>query len=257
MVVLAVGDVVGQGGRDFLKKHLRRIKRLKGVDFCVVNGENSGVSNGIDPECAEDIFEAGADVITTGNHVWQRREIYEYLDENPYIVRPANYPGECPGKGYVIVPWKHHKIMVANLLGTAFLEPMLSPFITIDRILKEIDAEIKIRIVDFHGEATSEKLAMGFYLDGRASALFGTHTHVQTADEMIYPGGLGYITDVGMTGPVLSVLGLEPAAVIKKFTTAMPQRFTTSKNEVQMCAMVFEIDEKTGKTVQVERIVIK
>jgi calcineurin-like phosphoesterase len=134
---------------------------------------------------------------------------------------------------------------------------MLSPFIAIDRILKEIGPEVKIRIVDFHGEATSEKLAMGFYLDGRASVLFGTHTHVQTADEMIYPGGLGYITDLGMTGPVLSVLGLDPEAVIKKFTTAMPQRFTTSKNEVQMCAALFDVDEKTGKTLRVERLAVR
>lgn len=257
MLLLTIGDVVGQSGRDFLKKNLRRIKQQKSVDFCIVNGENSGGGNGIDPGSAEDIFEAGADVITTGNHVWQKREIYEYLDESPYIIRPANYPDICPGRGYVVVEWKRHQIMVANLLGTAFLEPMLSPFIAIDRILKEVGPEVKIRIVDFHGEATSEKRAMGFYLDGRASVLFGTHTHVQTADEMIFPDGLGYITDLGMTGPDLSVLGLEPEAVIKKFTMAMPQRFTTSKNGVQMCGALFHIDERTGKTTQVERLAVR
>lgn len=257
MVLLTVGDVVGQSGRDFLKDRLRRIKKQNNVDFCIVNGENSGVNNGIDPGCAEDIFEAGADVITTGNHVWQRREIQDYLDTNPYILRPANYPDACPGRGFVTVAWQRHTLLIANLLGTAFLEPMLSPFIAIDRILKETDPKIVIRIVDFHGEATSEKLAMGFYLDGRASVLFGTHTHVPTADEAVFPEGLGYITDIGMTGPVFSVLGLEPKAVIKKFTTAMPQRFAVSKNEVQLCGALFDIDEATGKTKKAQRIQVR
>jgi len=257
MTVLAIGDVVGPTGREFLKDRLPGIKRQMAVDLCIVNGENSGPNNGIDIESAEDLYMAGADVITTGNHVWQRREVYDFLDENPYIIRPANYPPGCPGKGYTIVDCKRDKVLVINLLGTAFLEPLESPFLVVDRILKEVRDEAKFCIVDMHAEATSEKQAMGFYLDGRASALFGTHTHVQTADEQILPKGLGYISDVGMTGPTLSVLGLDPEMVLKKFTTAMPQRFSISKNPVQMCAVLFEMDEASGKTIKIQRLAIR
>ncbi len=252
MVVLAVGDVVGDGGRVFLKKHLKKIKADFQADVCIVNGENSADGNGIDKNAAEEIFDAGADVITTGNHSFQKRSVYEYFDDCKYLIRPLNYPGGCPGRGDVLFETNQGNVLVLNLMGTAFLEPLANPFLEVDKVLKSHHADIVI--VDFHAEATSEKLAMGYYLDGRVSAIFGTHTHVQTADEQIFPNGTGYITDIGMTGPRLSVLGLEPKQVIEKFSSNMPQRFSTSKNPVELCGAVFEIDNATKKTTKVYRV---
>lgn len=254
MIVLAVGDVVGLSGREFLKERLRGIKRELSVDFCVVNGENAAVGNGVDPQSAEDIFEAGADVITTGNHIYQKSAVYDYLDESPYIIRPANYADACPGRGFILTECVRTPVFVMNLMGTTFMDLLDNPFLTADRVLKEVPDEVKVRIVDFHAEATSEKIAMGFHLDGRVSAMFGTHTHVQTADEEVYPGGLGYISDVGMTGPVLSVLGIEPEVLIERFKTRIPKRLISSKNPIKLCGAVFDIDEETGKTRSVRRV---
>ena len=255
MNILAVGDIVGAGAREFLFRRLPALKRELFANLCIVNGENAAQGNGVDREAAEDIFTAGADIITTGNHVFQKKDIYEYLDECPFIVRPANYPNGVPGRGVCVSECGRIPIAVINLMGVCFIDPpLLNPFITVDTVLAELPPEIRVIILDFHGEATSEKLAMAHYIDGRASVMFGTHTHVQTADEMIMPEGLGYITDIGMTGPKLSVIGIDPMPVIEKFKTGMPKRFNTSVNKTVLNACLFEVDEKSGKTVGIKRI---
>ena len=213
MRVLDLGDVVGQAGCDMVRRHLPRLRQEEGVDFCVVNGENSAEGNGILPSSAKQLFDAGADVITTGNHGLRRREINDLLDQNTGLLRPANYHPSAHGFGWYLYDMLSYQVAVINLQGTVYLDNIENPFAWIDRMLDTIDARIKI--VDFHAEATSEKLALSYYLDGRVSLLFGTHTHVQTADERIYPGGMGYITDLGMCGPSESVLGVRPELAIR------------------------------------------
>ena len=198
MNILAIGDVVGAGGCDFLRAHLPSFKKLNQIDVCIVNGENAAPGNGITPAAAQDLFTSGADLITTGNHVYRRREVYTYLDETEYLIRPANYRAGSPGRGYQIIDKGRVQIAVINLLGVVFLDPLENPFDCVDRLLRQEELKsCRIKIVDFHAEATAEKRALGFYLDGRVSALFGTHTHVQTADEQILPQGTGYLTDLG------------------------------------------------------------
>lgn len=256
MNILCIGDVVGSGGCEFLRKHLSALKKQKGIDLVIVNGENSADGNGITPLSAEFLFSSGADVITTGNHCFRRKEIYETLDENPYILRPANYADSTPGHGYCIVDRGRIQVGVINLMGTAFMENLENPFHAIDRILKISDMP-KITIVDFHAEATGEKRAMGFYIDGKVSAIFGTHTHVQTSDIDKLKNGTGYLTDVGMTGPIDSVLGVVPENIITKLSTNMPVRFAFAQGDCKMDCAIFEIDEKTGKTVDCEAFTIK
>ena len=257
MILLAIGDVVSISGCEFIMKKLPAFKRFKGVDLCIVNGENSAKGNGLTPQSAQMIFDAGADVITTGNHVWQRKEFYDYMDENPFVLRPYNYPKSCSGRGYVVLDKGRTQVLVANIQGNAFMDSFGNPFLAADEILQKVGDGIKVKIFDMHAEATSEKCAMAFYLDGRATVLFGTHTHVQTSDERIYPKGLGYITDLGMTGPQPSVLGLEPNGVITKFKTGTPQRFDVSENPVEMEGALFDMDIETGRTTYVERIALK
>lgn len=256
MNVLCIGDVVGSIGCQFLRAHLPHLKKMKQVDIVIVNGENSADGNGITPASAEFLFLSGADVITTGNHCFRRKEMYERFDQDDMILRPANYLDSVPGKGFCIVDKGRIQIGVVNLRGTAFMEPIMSPFVRIDEILKS-GILPKITIVDFHAEATGEKRAMGFYLDGRVSAIFGTHTHVQTSDSCVLPKGTGYITDVGMAGPVHSVLGVKPELVIEKLRTGMPVRFENADGACQMDCVLFEIDEKTGKTVKAEQFSIR
>jgi metallophosphoesterase (TIGR00282 family) len=256
MIVLAVGDVVAPCGCDFLENKLRSIKRQYGVDFCIVNGENSSKGNGISKESAQAIFDAGADVITTGNHAFQQRSSYDFFDENRYIIRPFNYAPSCPGRGVIIVEAGRQRVMVGNLIGNIYLDGGDNAFRAADAMLKQIDNDVKIRFIDFHAEATSEKAAMAHYLDGRISAIFGTHTHVPTADECILPKGTGFITDIGMTGPSLSVLGVVPQRAINRFMTLMPERFEISNNPVMLQGVVFDIDENSGKCIEIERIEI-
>lgn len=257
MRIFAVGDVVGRNGVAFLQDVLPPFKRMKGVDFCVVNGENSNDGNGITPASSRELINAGADLITTGNHAYRRTEMYDFFDSCSYVLRPANFPESCPGRGYCILDKGRIQIGVINLMGTTYLEPLANPFRLVDPILEELSA-CRIILVDFHAEATSEKRAMGFYLDGKVSAVFGTHTHVQTADEQILPGGTGYITDLGMTGSVQSVLGVKPEIIIQKFRTNMPVRFDFQKEGEQMVnGCLFDIDDKTGKTTAIERIVLR
>ncbi len=224
MLIFSIGDVVGSGGCGFLREHLPAFKKLKGVDLVIANGENAADGNGLTPAAADYLFSSGVDVVTTGNHAFRRKESYDAYEAEPFLLRPANFPSGAPGKGYCVVDKGRVQIGVVNLMGTVYLENLDCPFQAIDRILPQIP-EAKVIIVDFHAEATAEKRAMGFYLDGRISALFGTHTHVQTADESILPEGTGYITDAGMTGPILSVLGVKPALAIEKMKSKLPVRF--------------------------------
>ncbi|MBR5233985.1 MAG: TIGR00282 family metallophosphoesterase [Clostridia bacterium] len=254
MKILAIGDVVGTNGCDFLRKTLPSFKRNNGIDLCIVNGENSAQGNGILPQSAEHLLTSGADVITTGNHAFRRFEIYNKFDEEGYpLIRPANFYRTAHGRGYYIIDKGFIKIAVVNLSGTVYLENNDNPFDCIDRILDEV-SDCRIKIVDFHAEATAEKRAMGFYLDGKVSAVFGTHTHVQTNDAQVLPLGTGYITDIGMTGPVQSVLGITPSLAIEKIRTNLPVRFENPDGECKMEGCIFEIDNKTGKTIKAQTV---
>lgn len=254
MRILTIGDVVSSQGCEYLRRTLRQLKRDYQAELVIVNGENSAVGNGITPGSAEALFEAGADVITLGNHALRRPEISRYLDEQEFIVRPVNYHPSAPGKGAVIVDKGSVSVAVINLQGAVYLDNIANPFEAIDAALeKAAAAGARIIVIDFHAEASSEKRAMGFYVDGRASVLFGTHTHVQTSDEQILPRGTGYITDLGMTGPFYSVLGIEPAIAIQKMKTNLPVRFQNPDGSCTVEGCFFEVDNKTGKTVQIER----
>ena len=250
--VLAVGDIVGTSGLDCLRKTLRGLKKLYHAELCVVNGENaSGV--GLTPRQADEMLDAGADVITLGNHTWGRREIGNYLDDSRYILRPENYQPEVPGRGWGIFETACGPVAVVNLIGRCGMDfGPDNPFRVIDRVLKET-GDLPV-FVDFHAEATSEKLAMGYYLDGTVSALWGTHTHVQTADEQVLPKGTGYITDLGMTGPIHSVLGVRPEQSVDMFRGAMTSRFETAPGPCRLCGAVFTIDTKTKRCSKAERV---
>lgn len=254
MRILCIGDVVGKVGCEFLRKKLPALKKVKGIDLVICNGENSSDGNGITPASADFLFDSGVNVITLGNHSFRRKEVFSYLDSEPYIVRPANYPdATTPGKGLCTLDFGRYSVTVINLIGNMFMESgLLSPFDKIDSLLKEVDS--RIVVVDFHAETTSEKLAMGYYLDGKVSVVFGTHTHVQTSDERVLENGTGYITDLGMTGPVNSVLGVKPEISIQKFKTRMPVRFDLKGGPCKMECALFEVDDNSGKTISSERL---
>lgn len=253
--LLFIGDVVGKAGCDFLAQKLGMIKQKYGIDVTVVNGENSAQGNGVTRASADSIIHAGADLITTGNHAFRRKESLDIYDE-PYIIRPANYPeGGCPGKGYSIIDMGAYSVAVINLMGTVYMDPLDNPFTKIDDILEEIDT--KNVFVDFHAEATSEKKAMGYFLDGYVTGVFGTHTHVQTADECILEGGTAYITDAGMTGPEISCLGVEKEPVIDLLRYRMPVRFKEATGTCFLCGVIVEFNEKTGKSNKIERVIIR
>ncbi len=256
MRLLFLGDVVGLGGCDFLMKMLPRFKRENSIDVCIANGENSAQGNGVTPESLEMIFNSGVDYVTLGNHTYKRPEIMEYLENDVDAVRPYNYPVGAPGKGVGIIDKGRFRVAVINMLGTVYSEPLGNPFNEMDSAIKEIDG-CKTVIVDFHAEATAEKRAMGFYLDGKVTAVLGTHTHVQTADEQLLPGGTAYITDVGMCGPVQSVLGIEPRLTIKKFKSNLPVRFENATGEYMLNGVLLDVDEKTGKASKIERVDIR
>ncbi|MFZ2539485.1 MAG: TIGR00282 family metallophosphoesterase [Oscillospiraceae bacterium] len=252
MKILMIGDVVSQIGCDFLRERLPQFKRENSIDIVIANGENSAVGNGILPASANFLLDSGVDVITTGNHVYKRREIYSYLDENPQVIRPANFPDCCNGKGYYLYDGGSYQLLVINLIGVSFMEPVNSPFDVIDDILTQVSA--KYVLVDFHAEATGEKKAMGYYLDGKVSAVVGTHTHIQTADDQILPKGTGYITDLGMTGPIDSVLGVCPESIITRFKTHMPTRFEVAEGKCQLNGVILTLDEKKGLCKSIIRI---
>ena len=250
--ILAVGDVVGNPGVERVQRSLRYLKRKCDADFVIVNGENASVV-GITPEQAEAIFDAGADVITMGNHTWGKREIVNYMDDCPQMLRPANYAPQVPGRGYGIFETKAGPVAVIDLIGRCNMDyGPDNPFLLIDKILKDISA--KIILVEMHAEATSEKLAMGYLLDGRVSAVWGTHTHVPTADAQVLPKGTGYVTDLGMTGPSHSVLGIRPELSIAKFRGDLTGRYQWANGPTKMEAVLFTIDTATGLCRRAERV---
>ncbi len=254
--ILALGDVVGPGAVAVLKRKLWSIRRDLGVSFVVVNGENSAETNGIDIKSAKALLNAGADVITTGNHVFKRREIREFLDDEENIVRPANYPPEVNGRGYTVVKTADARFLVMNMLGNMYMEAMACPFRTADAILKKEKGNYDVAILDFHAESTSEKIALSHYLDGRVGVVFGTHTHVQTADERVMPKGTGYITDLGMCGADNSVLGINKEKIIEKFVTHFPVKFDIENNNITLHGCVFGVNTETGLCTGVERFVL-
>ena len=256
MRILAIGDVVGTSGLEFLRSVLPKFKRDNHIDICIVNGENSADGNGITPASCAHIFTSGADAITTGNHAYRRKEMYDFFDENSFVIRPANFSERNPGSGYCVLDKGRVKVGIINIMGIIYMDPLKNPFDVIDEVLENL-SDCRIKIVDFHAEATSEKRAMGFYLDGRVSAVVGTHTHVQTADEQILPNGTGYITDLGMVGAMNTVLGVKPDIVIDKLKYNMPARFDFARGESSLGGCMFDIDEKTGKTMAVSRVMIR
>ncbi len=254
MKILAIGDIVGKAGVEFLRSKLPSLKKEYEVDFVIANGENSAEGNGIVPISANKILNAGVNVITGGNHTFRRREIFPYLNENQRIIRPINYPSEStPGVGMRKFKVRDIPVCVINLIGVAYMECVELPITAIDRALESC-RECKIKVVDFHAEATAEKRALGYYLDGRVSAVFGTHTHVQTSDECVLPNGTGYITDVGMTGVIHSVLGVKKELSIRRMKDRIPVRFENAEGACKMECIVFVIDEETGRTRTVERL---
>ena len=250
--VLAVGDVVGNPGMDRISRSLRKLKRETGADFVVVNGENAAVV-GMTPRQGEDILDAGADVITMGNHTFGKRELTDYLDDCPQILRPANLAPQLPGKGWAIFDSKAGPVAVIDLIGRCNMDyGPDNPFLQVEKILKQADS--KIVLVELHAEATSEKLAMGYMLDGRVSAVWGTHTHVPTADAQVLPKGTGYVTDLGMTGPKHSVLGIRPELSIAKFRGDLTSRYQWADGPTKLEAVLFTIDTATGKCKHAERV---
>lgn len=243
MNILFIGDIVGRPGRNFIKTRLKDIKKEYDIDFTIGNGENIAGGVGITRSTYDELVDAGIDVITMGNHTWSKKELLDFIDDAGNLVRPANYPPGTPGKGYIIMKRMNKRIAVVNMCGRVYMESVDCPFRTMDDIYDRIKDEADIIILDFHAEATSEKQAMGWYLDGRVTAVLGTHTHVQTSDERILPKGTGYITDVGMTGPYDSILGVEKEIVIKKFITAMPGRFEVAEGQVVFGGIVLELDD--------------
>ena len=256
MRLLFIGDVVGQGGCEFLMKKLPAYKKENGVDICIANGENSAQGNGVTPFSCKMLYDSGVDFITLGNHSFKRPEVIDYLEKEPTIIRPYNFPEGAPGKGVGVLEKGRFRVAVINLMGTVYMESLDNPFTAIDKALKETDG-CKTVIVDFHAEATAEKRSLGFYLDSKVTAVLGTHTHVQTADAQILPKGTAYITDVGMTGPVQSVLGIEPELAIKKMKQHIPVRFSNAEGVYSMNACLIDIDEKTGKATYIKRVVLK
>jgi len=257
MKILAVGDLVGESGVRKLKEILPKIKKEEKIDFVITNGENSAGGMGITEKNFKDIIEAGTNVITMGNHTWGKKDIFKIIDE-PQLLRPANYPKGVVGKGYGIYECKGKKIAVINLIGRVDINILSeNPFIIAKEIVDEIKDKVDIIVIDFHAEATAEKIAMARFLDGKITVLFGTHTHVQTADEQVFPKGTAYITDIGMTGPKNSVIGMDIEASIKRFETTLPEKYKLAEGECILNAVIFDIDEETNKVTEIKRIFIK
>lgn len=255
MKILFVGDIVGEAGRRILPSALDAIVGGRSIDFVIVNCENSAAGLGVTPKIADYLFDCGIDVLTSGNHIWARKEIVPYIDEEPRLIRPANYPGNLPGRGLGFFETSlGETVAVMNLMGTVFMDSYANPFHAVKDLVSAAKEQTDIVILDFHAEATSEKIAMGWHLDGVVSAVLGTHTHVQTADERVLPGGTAYITDVGMTGSIDSVIGMDREGALKRFLTLMPQRFEPAKENSKMHAVVIELDPVTGKASSIERV---
>ena len=261
MKILFIGDIVGQPGRSAVQTLLPELRERHGVDFVIANGENSAGGSGITPKTAEEIFSAGVDVITSGDHLWDQKEVMGLLEDEECFLRPMNYPAEVPGRGSGIFEVKnsHSKtrslVAVLNFQGRTFMQQSLeNPFLLAPDEIRKLREQTKVIFVDFHAEATSEKIAFARMLDGHATAVVGTHTHVQTADEQIFPGGTAYLSDAGFTGPHESVLGREIEPIIRRFLTAMPQRFEVARGDVRLQGALISVDESTGKALKIQRI---
>jgi metallophosphoesterase (TIGR00282 family) len=245
--ILFVGDIFGSPGRRIVADHVEDIVRANQIDLAIANAENAAGGFGITPSIAEDLFALGLDVLTSGNHVWDKRELYDYLNRQPRLLRPANYP-DGPGHGLVTVKARNGvECAVINLQGRTYMPSTDCPFRKADLLLSQIDPAIKVKFVDFHAEVTSEKMAMGWYLDGRVSAVVGTHTHVPTADTRILPGGTAYQTDCGMTGPYRSVIGVDTETILQRFLSGMPVRMEAAKHGAELHSVIVDVDEETGK----------
>ena len=254
MNILAVGDIVGNSGVNKLKTELQNIKNKYNIDFCIVNGENAAEGMGLTIKNFKDIISAGANCITMGNHTWGKKEIFLFIEDSK-ILRPLNYPEGVCGKGYNIYNCNGKKIAVINAMGRAEINVQTeNPFLAVRKVVDLIKNDVDIIILDFHAEATAEKQAMGYFLDGEITAIFGTHTHVQTADEHILSNGTGYISDIGMTGPKISILGMDKDAALKRFLTALPEKYKIASGECMLNACIFKIDDSTNKVIDIERI---
>jgi metallophosphoesterase (TIGR00282 family) len=251
---LCIGDIFGEPGRKALAQLLPRLRGELEIDLVIANVENAAAGFGITPALARGILESGVDIMTSGNHVWDRREIVEYIVKENLLLRPANYPRGTPGVGSVVVKAGAHRVGVLNLHGRVFMPTIDCPFVRADEELGQLRSETSVIVVDMHGEATSEKQAMGWYLDGRVSAVVGTHSHVQTADERLLPRGTAYITDLGLTGPIDSVIGVEAKLAIQRFLTGMPNRFEPARGRAWLQGVVIRIDPESGHAVGIERI---
>ncbi len=252
--ILAIGDIVGLETVEYLKKNMWRLREDLGADAVIANGENAYDVRGIGAAEAKILLDSGVDLITTGNHIWGRRDVYGMLDIDKRIIRPANYPASNPGCGHSIINICGYRFLCINAQGTMYLEALENPFLTVERILASEEGRYDFSLLDFHAEATSEKIAMGRAFDGRINIIWGTHTHVQTADEVVLPGGSGYITDLGMTGPVNGILGSESGPIIERFKTNMPQKFSVAHGPIAVCGAMFELDSESGRCISVKRI---
>jgi metallophosphoesterase (TIGR00282 family) len=253
--ILVIGDIVGKPGRRALKGLLPGLQKEYDIHFTIANAENAAGGRGINQDVFREIIDAGVDVCTMGNHVWDNRDIFTFIDDEPRIVRPANYPGDCPGQGFhIYTAGFNKKVAVVNVSGRVFLGALDCPFQTMESILTDLQGKTDLIIVDFHGEATSEKLAFAYCFAGRVDAVLGTHTHIMTADERIMPGETAYITDLGMTGPVDSILGMEKEQVIQRFLTQRPVRFEVAKGAAQLQGVVLIFDEDANRIMEIERI---
>ena len=256
MNLLFIGDIYASVGRNAVAWNLAEIQATHSVDMTIANAENSAGGFGVTPQIADELLSLGVDAITTGNHVWDKRDFYEYLDRCPRVTRPANYPAELPGRGLIYVEARNGvRVAVLNIQGRAMMTPLDCPFRKANELVAEIPADIKVRFLDFHAELTSEKVAMGWHLDGRVSAVIGTHTHIPTADSRILAGGTAYQTDCGMTGPYDGVIGADKDLVLKKFLTSLPVRLEAAKSGGELHAVLIDIDESTGRARRIERVV--
>ena len=257
MRVMLVGDVIGRPGRKAFCENVQKLRKEKNIDVVIVNGENSASGKGLTRNSLDELYSGGADIVTTGNHVWDKKDVMEFIDSEPFLIRPANYPEGTPGKGFCLYPFKAKTIGVMNLSGRSFMPALDCPFQKVDEMLKELQGECDMLFLDFHAETTSEKMAMGWYLDGRVNAVVGTHTHIQTSDARMLPRGTAYITDLGMVGPWNSVLGVKTDKIIYKFTTGLPVRFEVEESGPQVFSgVIVETDDKTNATTGIEPILI-
>jgi metallophosphoesterase (TIGR00282 family) len=258
MHILFIGDIFASPGRHIVADHLRDIKETNHIDLAIANAENAAGGFGVTPSIAEELLAMGLDVLTSGNHIWDKKEIFDYLPRQPKLLRPANYPDGTPGHGVIVTSSRQDiPCAIINLQGRTYMPDTDCPFRKADQILSSLDASVKVRFVDFHAEVTSEKMAMGWYLDGRVSALVGTHTHIPTADTRILPGGTAYQTDVGMTGPYDSVIGVKKELILQRFLTSLPVRMEAAKASPELHSVILEVDEDTGKAISMRRHTVR